>query len=669
MNDIFISYAREDYSRVKPIVTALEKYGWKPFIDKSSILPGTKWPDEIDRALSESRCVLVAWSKYSITSDWVREEAEAAKTRNILVPLFLDPIEIPFGFRFFQAADLSDWRNDISHQEFQKLIGVVRHKISENGDQSIFDNQKDRCEVISAMNTVLDVLKKYIPEYANLQANIKDLVLNKVKDENIFHHHPSRVFIVGRTNAGKTTLINLMLDKNVFPTSHELSCTKTIACGSHKNGLIFYDSPGIGDNPKQENITRATLHLDQLQTDVVDHIILIDISEKNNEGPDVFDIVTPDEIAGEISGEINNDVLVLKKKSEKIKIAIKKFRVDDFQAWSKDKFNFIIFVMSSDHSLFWQDAIFLRDLYNKRQDKSIIFKVINIHSAEAKTLQAYRDDPEIKRQIDEANNRIKIDLEDEWLLVNAMHGVGVEKIISAFCEKLPVEVIKQFQKIINIQYSDIIYEKLLSVYFDCVARIASLVGCHKVNYKIHGENLLSYSINSLLVMSSYLFEGSIDNFPKAAIKTLIEKLKHERYTWKEVTSEIMVQEKKWVQVKKSSGVKLVDEAMDFLGVRPYKSKEVEEKVAKEITEDKWYYQHGGITAIEFTIAFGKTLVDLQAYKRKIMDEEFFDKMIANQTILKERKNIKRRLQGIRNCSMEYKSRMASEIYEIIRLEL
>ncbi len=128
MPDIFISYAHEDQERVRPIVKELEKR-WSVFWDKK-IPPGKTWEDSIGKALEESPCVLVVWSNSSVKSDWVKEEADVARKRDTLVPLFLDTVEPPMGFRRIHAADLSDWKNNNAHQGFQLLIGAIESKIS-----------------------------------------------------------------------------------------------------------------------------------------------------------------------------------------------------------------------------------------------------------------------------------------------------------------------------------------------------------------------------------------------------------------------------------------------------------------------------------------------------------------------------------------------------------
>ena len=67
MADIFISYAREDRSRVKPIAEALEDQDWSVWWDPQ-IPPGKTFFGVIKAALDAAKCVLVLWSEQSIDS-------------------------------------------------------------------------------------------------------------------------------------------------------------------------------------------------------------------------------------------------------------------------------------------------------------------------------------------------------------------------------------------------------------------------------------------------------------------------------------------------------------------------------------------------------------------------------------------------------------------------
>jgi len=121
MIDIFISYTREDEARVKDLVSALEQQGWSVFWDRR-IPSGETWRSYIGQALDDARCVIVAWSRDSVKSTWVMEEADDGKRRGVLIPVLLDPIEQPRGFREIQAANLTDWQPGRSSLRFDELL-------------------------------------------------------------------------------------------------------------------------------------------------------------------------------------------------------------------------------------------------------------------------------------------------------------------------------------------------------------------------------------------------------------------------------------------------------------------------------------------------------------------------------------------------------------------
>lgn len=67
----------------------------------------------IGKGLTEARCVVVAWPENSIMSSWVQEEADEGRERGILIPLLIDPVKPPMGFRSVQAANLVNWNGEI----------------------------------------------------------------------------------------------------------------------------------------------------------------------------------------------------------------------------------------------------------------------------------------------------------------------------------------------------------------------------------------------------------------------------------------------------------------------------------------------------------------------------------------------------------------------------
>jgi len=121
MSDIFISYAKEDLQWIRSLVEALEAQGWSVFWDRT-IPSGKTWREFIGKGLRDARCVVVAWSKTSIESEWVQEEADEGRERGILHPILIDDVRPPLGFRAIQAAKLVGWNFRDPSPEFKRFL-------------------------------------------------------------------------------------------------------------------------------------------------------------------------------------------------------------------------------------------------------------------------------------------------------------------------------------------------------------------------------------------------------------------------------------------------------------------------------------------------------------------------------------------------------------------
>jgi hypothetical protein len=117
---VFVSYAHEDRERVKPLVARLKRRRWDVWWDHETRI-GSHWRDVIDDRLLHARCVIAVWTRSSVRSRWVRDEAESAANRGVLVPARLDAVEPPRGFGEFTYADLAGWQGG-RHQELDQLL-------------------------------------------------------------------------------------------------------------------------------------------------------------------------------------------------------------------------------------------------------------------------------------------------------------------------------------------------------------------------------------------------------------------------------------------------------------------------------------------------------------------------------------------------------------------
>jgi hypothetical protein len=121
MVDIFLSYAVKDREVAYRIAELLESSGWTVWWDQR-IPAGARWRSAINDALGNMRCMVVLWSRNSITSQWVTEEAEQARLAGKLVPVLIDPVRPPIGFRELQYSDLSNWDGSPDAPAFRQLV-------------------------------------------------------------------------------------------------------------------------------------------------------------------------------------------------------------------------------------------------------------------------------------------------------------------------------------------------------------------------------------------------------------------------------------------------------------------------------------------------------------------------------------------------------------------
>jgi hypothetical protein len=124
MSEIFISYASKDKSRAKIFAEALEHQGFSVWWDVI-IPPGKTFDDVIKEELDSAKCIIVLWSRKSVLSNWVKEESSEGVNRNILIPVLIDDVKIPLGFRRIQAAQLIDWSGTLPNPEFDLLLKSV----------------------------------------------------------------------------------------------------------------------------------------------------------------------------------------------------------------------------------------------------------------------------------------------------------------------------------------------------------------------------------------------------------------------------------------------------------------------------------------------------------------------------------------------------------------
>ena len=124
MARIFLSYARSDVDCAKRLAGLIGSAGHDVWWDRE-LHGGSRFTTEIDKALQDAEAVVVLWSDASLESAWVQDEAAEGRDSGRLVPITIDSVRPPLGFRQYQAIDLTDLRNGERPERLDELLRAI----------------------------------------------------------------------------------------------------------------------------------------------------------------------------------------------------------------------------------------------------------------------------------------------------------------------------------------------------------------------------------------------------------------------------------------------------------------------------------------------------------------------------------------------------------------
>ena len=136
MSDIFICYSSSDREIANFVYERLRTEGWDVWMADPNTLAGVKWRKEVKVQLAAARCVVALWSPTAEESDFVMDEAEDALKRGILVPARIESMELPYGFRQVQTADLIGWKGQGDHAGMKALLVALRTRLGNKGESA-----------------------------------------------------------------------------------------------------------------------------------------------------------------------------------------------------------------------------------------------------------------------------------------------------------------------------------------------------------------------------------------------------------------------------------------------------------------------------------------------------------------------------------------------------
>src|SRR3954470_19579808 len=133
MSHVFISYARTDEPLATLIADSLREDGFEVWRDDE--LPAHRaYAEVIEERIKGARAVVVLWSAEAAKSQWVRAEADTARSALTLVQATLDGTIPPLPFNQIQCADLKAWDGQRTSPGWRKLIASVAELAGPRGE-------------------------------------------------------------------------------------------------------------------------------------------------------------------------------------------------------------------------------------------------------------------------------------------------------------------------------------------------------------------------------------------------------------------------------------------------------------------------------------------------------------------------------------------------------
>ena len=124
MAHVFISYARADEALAGTIADYLREDGFEVWRDDE--LPAHRaYAEVIEERIQGAAAVIVLWSAEAAKSQWVRAEADTARTSHKLIQAVLDGTTPPLPFNQIQCADLKAWGGQRTAPGWRKLLASV----------------------------------------------------------------------------------------------------------------------------------------------------------------------------------------------------------------------------------------------------------------------------------------------------------------------------------------------------------------------------------------------------------------------------------------------------------------------------------------------------------------------------------------------------------------
>jgi len=125
MSQVFISYSRKDIEFVDRLANDLKAAGFEVWYDLSGLEAGTRWGNEIQKAIQASQYFLIVLSPNSIVSGWVEREFLFASEQKLkIIPLMYQPCNLPMWSLNLHFIDMQGKNYSRNYTELLRIMGA-----------------------------------------------------------------------------------------------------------------------------------------------------------------------------------------------------------------------------------------------------------------------------------------------------------------------------------------------------------------------------------------------------------------------------------------------------------------------------------------------------------------------------------------------------------------
>ena len=119
----FISYSRMNKGFALKLTKELKEAGFYVWLDQLDIPTGSRWDDELEKALDECEIFMVILTPDSISSENVKDEiGYAIDHKKRILPVLLEDAKIPLRLRRFQYVDFTSKNYDEGVDAAKRLL-------------------------------------------------------------------------------------------------------------------------------------------------------------------------------------------------------------------------------------------------------------------------------------------------------------------------------------------------------------------------------------------------------------------------------------------------------------------------------------------------------------------------------------------------------------------